>query len=85
MRRTLCLPLKVLKGSHQLINEIIGKISFFFKPDLNGLVSQPWLRGVWDEKMLVICMTSGRPMMIERKEIIILQPFMLGRFLPIGT
>lgn len=35
--------------------------------------------------MLVICMTSGTPMMIRWKEIIILQPFMLGRLLAVGT
>jgi hypothetical protein len=30
-------------------------------------------------------MTSGRPAMTEGKEIIILQPFVLGRLLSIGT
>lgn len=59
IRRSLCLPPKVLKGSWQLINEIIGKAKFFFKLDFNRPVSQPW-----HERMLVICMTSGRPMMI---------------------
>lgn len=63
----------------------MGKIKFFFKPDFNRLISQPWLGSVQDERILVICMTSGTPMMIWCKEIIILQPFMLGRLLAVGT
>lgn len=47
----------------------MGEIKFFFILNFNGLISQPELACVEDERMLVICMTSGGPIMIGGKEL----------------
>lgn len=69
-RKDLKVPLSCTEGFNRqsAINEwIIGRIKFFFKPDFNRLVSQHWLSSIWDDRMLVICVTSGRPLMMGER------------------